>query len=87
MNNIARIYRAEILRAVMGDKANEVKVSDIERLNQIAEHLATCEEAQSIIRAKGYGTAGMTFIELARSLPECALGRIKKLFTACALPG
>lgn len=80
MNNIARIYRSEILRAVMGDKAIEVKVFDIQRLNQIAEHLATCEEAQSIIRAKGHGTSGMTFVELARDVPDSPLGRIKSLF-------
>lgn len=86
MNNTARIYRSEILRAVLGDKANAVRAVDIERLNKIAEHLAACEEAQSIIRAKGHGTAGMTFVELARDVPDSPLGRIKKLFAGEPVP-
>jgi len=70
MKGPADVYLAEILRAVLGDKANECKVADIERLNTIAAHLVDCEEAKAILRAKGCGTAGMTFVELARSLPE-----------------
>jgi hypothetical protein len=42
MNAEARIYRAEIIRALMGDRAHECKVADMHRLNQICEHLAEC---------------------------------------------
>ena len=74
------VYRAEILRAVLGAGANESKVANIERLNQIAAHLVDCEDAKSILRAKGYGSAGMTFVELARSLPENVRGLLRDLF-------
>lgn len=80
MNGIARIYRDELLRAAFGSADSELKVHDIERFNRFAEHLAMCEEAQSIIRAKGHGTAGMTFVELARDVPDSPLGRIKNLY-------
>lgn len=75
------VYRAEILRAVLGDKANESKVANFERLNQIAAHLVDCEDAKSILRAKGYGAAGMTFVELARSLPENVRGMLREFFS------
>lgn len=64
------VYRAEILRAVLGANASEAKVADPARLHRIATHLVDCEDARSILRAKGYGAAGMSFAELARSLPE-----------------
>lgn len=80
MKSPADIYRAEILRAVQGSRANPLKVADISRLNQIAEHLAQCEEAQTALRAKGYGCAGMSFLEVVREVPTNALGRLKSLF-------
>lgn len=80
MNNIARIYRAEILRAVLGPGAHEAKVANIERLNQIAEHLMDCEDAKTILRSKGYGAAGMTFVEMARSIPEDVRNLLKRVF-------
>lgn len=78
------VYRAEILRAVMGEHANTCKVANIERLNAIADHLVDCEDAKSILRAKGYGAAGMTFVELARSLPENVRGILRGLFKSTA---
>jgi hypothetical protein len=80
MNNTARIYRAEMIRAVLGPRASELKAADMARLNRIAEHLAHCEEAQAALRAKGYGRAGMTFLEVVREVPVNALGRIKGWF-------
>lgn len=80
MKGIADIYRAEIVRAVFGPGAHAAQIADPTRLAQIAEHLAGCEEAQAIIRAKGHGHAGMSFVELARSLPDHAIGKIKRLF-------
>jgi hypothetical protein len=74
------VYRAEILRAVLGAHAHEAKVADPARLNRIAAHLVDCEDAKSILRAKGYGAAGMTFVELARSLPENVRGLLRDLF-------
>jgi hypothetical protein len=76
------VYRAEILRAVMGEHANTCKVANVERLNQIAAHLVDCEDAKSILRAKGYGAAGMSFVELARSLPENVRGMLRQFFSA-----
>jgi hypothetical protein len=80
MKGPADVYRAEILRAVLGDKANDCKVVDIERLNTIAAHLVDCEDAKAILRAKGYGTADMTFVELAKSMPENVRGILRDLF-------
>lgn len=70
MNDIARIYRAEILRAVLGPGAHAAKAIDLHRLNKISEHLAECEQAQIILRAKGYGGAGLSLLDAARSVPE-----------------
>ena len=80
MKGPADVYRAEILRAVMGEHANDCKVANIERLNQITEYLVDCEDAKAILRAKGYGAAGMTFVELACSLPENVRGILRDLF-------
>src|SRR5205823_2195619 len=80
MNAAAIIYRAEIIRAVLGDRAHESKIADVHRLNQIAEHLAECEHAQTILRAKGHGGAGMSFIDVARGVPDNVRGKLKKLF-------
>jgi fructose 1,6-bisphosphatase len=80
MKTPADVYRAEILRAVLGERANESRVANIERLNQIAAHLVDCEDAKMILRAKGYGAAGQTFVELARSLPENVRGMLRELF-------
>jgi len=88
MNDVALRYRATILRAVFGSYASEGKVHDLHRLNQLCEHLAQCEEAQTALRARGYGRAGMTFIEIVREVPVNALGRIKNWFgpSAAAKP-
>lgn len=80
MNDVAKIYRAEILRAVFGPVAQAGRVHDMARLNQIAEHLANCEDAQSILRAKGHGTAGMTFVEVARDVPANVKRMVDNLF-------
>ena len=85
MNDIARVYRSEMIRAVLGSRANELKVADMHRLNQLAEHMAECEHAQTILRAKGHGTAGMTFVDLARSVPDNVREKLKKLFGAPAV--
>ena len=82
MKSPADVYRAEILRAALGDRANECKVANIQRLNDIAAHLVDCEDAKSILRAKGYGAAGMTFVELARSLPENVRGMLRQFSSA-----
>jgi hypothetical protein len=86
MNSIAIRYRAEILRAVFGSYANEGKVSDLHRLNQLCEHLAQCEQAQEALRAKGYGRTGMLFVEVVCEVPTNGLGRLKHLFAPNASP-
>lgn len=80
MNDVARIYRAEILRAVLGGNPPPAKAHDLARLNQIAEHLAECEEAQTILRAKGHGRAGMSFVDIARSVPENVRQILRDIF-------
>lgn len=80
MSEIADIYRGEILRAVYGPYRHEGKVHDLHRLNQFAEHLAECEKAQEILRAKGYGRSGMSFVEIVRCVPENVRQVLKNIF-------
>jgi hypothetical protein len=80
MNANARIYRSVILHAVFGEGASEAKVFDVDLLNRVAEHLADCEEAKSILRALGYGSAGMLASEVAATVPENVGQLLKKIF-------
>jgi hypothetical protein len=80
VSKIADIYRAEILRAVLGLHAHAAKVDNPERLRQIAEHLADSELAQSALQAKGYGRGGCTFLELTREVPSYTPGMLVRMF-------
>lgn len=80
MNSTADIYTAEILRAVLGKGAGDMKVEDPARLAQIADHLAECEEAKRILRAKGYGFAGASVADVARSVPDNVKAILKSIF-------
>jgi len=80
MNNIARIYRAEILRAVFGPGAGPAQAADLNRLNQIAERLAECEEVHGILRAKGHGRSGTTIVDSARQVPPNVREVVRALF-------
>jgi len=86
MNDIARIYRAEMLRAVLGPGAHSAKAADLHRLNQLADHMAECEEAQTILRAKGHGGPGVSIVESARRVPVNVKQVIRALFSAPAAP-
>lgn len=86
MDDRARIYRAQILRAVLGPKWNELKAHDLTRLNQIAEHLVDCEDARSILRNKGHGTVDMTFAEMAASVPGNVRRVLDRLFSRSPRP-
>jgi hypothetical protein len=80
MSDIADIYRNEMLRAIHGPRAHEANVHDMRRLNQLAQRLADSEEAQSILRAKGHGGAGMTLLAIVREVPNNACGMLRSLF-------
>lgn len=80
MSDIGDIYKAEILRAVLGPGAHAFKAHDSHRLRQLAERMADTEEAQSILRAKGYGAAGMSLLDIVRSVPDSARGMLRNLF-------
>ena len=86
MNDTARIYRAEMLRAVLGPGAHSAKAADLHRLNQLAEHMAASEEAQTILRAKGHGGPGTSIVETARQVPANVKQVIRTLFSAPAAP-
>jgi hypothetical protein len=77
----ADIYRAEILRAVLGPRYSELKVDNPARLRQIAERLADSESVQEAIRALGYGCSGMSFTEMVATVPGNAYGRLRRLFS------
>ena len=77
---MARIYRAEILRACFGPGAAPAQAVDLPRLNQIAERLAQGEDVHGILRAKGYGAAGVSLPQLVRDVPSYAPPALKDLF-------
>lgn len=81
MNNMARIFRAEILRAAFGPGAEPAQASDLQRINQIAERLAECEEVHGILRAKGHGSSGTSLTDTARQVPANVREVIRALFT------
>jgi len=87
MNYVANIYRAAILRAVFGPAASELKVHDMARLNQFAEHLADCEAARSAMHAKGYGRNASSFVEVVRDIPDNAPSMLKRMFAPRTLIG
>ena len=80
MNNVAKIYRAAILRAVLGPAASELKVHDIARVNQFAEHLVDCEAARSAMHAKGYGRSASSFVDVVREAPDNSPAMLKRMF-------
>lgn len=80
MNNIERIYRDEILRAVLGPGAQPAQAADLPRLNLIAESLAASEQAHGILRANGHGGPGLTIVEAARQVPANTGKVIRALF-------
>lgn len=43
---------------------------DPDQLHALAQHLAQCEEAKTLLRAKGYGIAGQPINETARQVPH-----------------
>jgi hypothetical protein len=57
-------YRDLILRAV--------KDGDDERIDLLAAHLIDCETAKQLLRAKGYGTAGMSLSSTARLVSDAS---------------
>ena len=80
MNTIERIYRAEILRAVLGPGAEPAHAADLDRLDLIAESLAASEEAHGILRANGHGGPGLSIVEAARQVPANGGKVIRALF-------
>jgi hypothetical protein len=87
MNSAARIYRAEILRAVLGPGANELKADDIARLNTYAMRLADAEMALAALQAQGYGRGAASLTEAVGQVPErrrqtkvAAQGILRRIF-------
>lgn len=83
---MARIYRAEIMRAALGPGAQPAQAADLARLNQISQHLADCHDAQEILRANGHGASGMSVVDVARSVPGDARQMAANLFTRLRSP-
>lgn len=75
-----QIYRDEIIRAVLGDRAHEGRVANPTRPTQIAEHLAECEAAHDILRKKGHGQAGTSIVDVAKTAPENPKQLLHNLF-------
>ena len=43
---------------------------DPDQLNSLANHMAACEEANSILRSKGYGASGQAINDVVRGVPH-----------------
>lgn len=87
MNDAIRIYRAEILRAVLGPGAHAAQAVDLPRLNQFVERLAECEQAHAILRAKGYGAPGTPLPLAASEVPTNVRQVLRDLFRQRREPG
>lgn len=44
-------------------------------LDSLAQHVAECEEAKSILRHKGYGVTGHSMLVVARLIPSAKVAR------------
>lgn len=70
---IQQTYRHQMVRAVLGEVPAEcARVASPTEVNRLAQHLADCEEACAILRAKGWGKPGVSFIDVAKAVPEKA---------------
>jgi len=49
---------------------NAANNTDTAQLDSLAHHLAECETAKTILRNKGYGTAGQTIDVVVRQVPD-----------------
>lgn len=78
MNDIARIYYDQIVRAVIGKST--CVIADAAALERICEHLADCEEAGEIMTVKGWRKPGMSPVEVAKAVPENVRQKLKQLF-------
>lgn len=43
---------------------------DEDQINSLAQHMAACEEANSILRSKGYGASGQAINDVVRGVPH-----------------
>jgi hypothetical protein len=72
----ATVYRDQIIRAVLGCRpAMLAHEADPTALERICEHLAQCEAAHDILRQKGWGKAGTSIADVARTVPEAPKAR------------
>lgn len=72
MKPLAEMYRDQIIRSVVPDRpAMCYPVSKPEALADVCNLLADGYEAKRLLRAKGWGQAGMTVLEIAQLVP-CA---------------
>lgn len=70
---IQQAYRHQLVRSVLGEVPAEcARVHNPTEVDRMAQHLADCEQACSILRAKGYGKPGVSFIDVAKAMPEKA---------------
>lgn len=47
-----------------------VESKDTDQLDSLVRHLAACEQANQILRAKGYGMPGQMIHDIARQVPH-----------------
>lgn len=70
VGDLKATYRHQLVRAVLGERPAECsRVHDAAEVARIAKHLADCEEACAILRAKGWGDFGKSLIDAVKAVP------------------
>ena len=70
MNDVALIYRDQMVRGVLGTRpAILAKEANTTLLDSLAHRLADSEMAMELLRAKGYGHRGQSIADMVKALP------------------
>jgi len=69
--DVPTVYRDQMVRGVLGTRpAMLAKEADTTLLNNLAQRLAEAEAGTELLRAKGYGTRGVSLLDMIKALPE-----------------
>lgn len=71
VTDVALVCRSAIVRAIYGAGPGVIRrVDDEVALMRIAEGMAEADEAKAVLRAKGWGRAGTSVVEVAQTIPS-----------------
>lgn len=71
MTDLDQVYRSQIVRAIYGMGPGKIRrVDDETALARIVECLAEADQVKAILRAKGWGVAGTSVVDVANMVPN-----------------